>query len=624
MRTQLRTAAALITVALVAAEIPPAVTRTAGQGQAPLALHASNSHYFEWRGRPTILITSGEHYGAVMNLDFDYRKYLDTLAADGLNYTRVFSGAYVEPQGAFNIARNTMAPAAGRFIAPWARSTQAGYAGGGNKFDLKAWNPDYFKRLTDFITYASSKGIIVEVTLFCPMYEEVQWSLSPMNASNNVNDIGAVPRNNVYTLDKTGRLLAVQEALVRKIVTELNGFDNVFYEICNEPYFGGVTMPWQHHIADVIVDAERQLPARHLIAQNIANNSATIADLHPAVSIFNFHYASPPDTVRMNYALNKVIGDDETGFAGTRDATYRGEAWDFVIAGGALFNNLDYSFVAGGEDGTFAYPPTQPGGGSAALRRQLKILRDFIGGFEFVRMTPDDSVIAGGAPAGGSARALVERGRAIAIYVRKTIATSAWSARWTGTLEAPVSGEYAFHTVSNDGVRLWVNDTQLIDDWTDHGEKEDSGRITLRAGETYRVKLEFFYNGGQGVTRLRWTPPGATKESIPTAVLRPEQGSGRGLRAEYFKGNELKEAWMERVDPQVDFSWGTDPPVAIVTSGATSLQIAVPEGNWQAEWLDTKSGTIVKRERVTGGATRPLVSPPYDDDIALRLLRQGS
>ena len=46
-----------------------------------------------------------------MNLDFDFRKYLDTLAADGLNYTRVFSGAYVEPQGAFNIARNTLAPA---------------------------------------------------------------------------------------------------------------------------------------------------------------------------------------------------------------------------------------------------------------------------------------------------------------------------------------------------------------------------------------------------------------------------------------------------------------------------------------------------------------------------------
>ena len=66
----------------------------------------------------------------------------------------------------------------------------------------------------------------------------------------------------------------------------------------------------------------------------------------------------------MNYDLNKVIGDNETGFRGTNDAAYRIEAWDFLLAGGGLFNNLDYSFVAGHEDGTFAYPATQPGGGN--------------------------------------------------------------------------------------------------------------------------------------------------------------------------------------------------------------------------------------------------------------------
>jgi len=478
----------LIALLLVAS---PHISQAPKQGSAPIALHADNPHYFLWRGRPTILVTSGEHYGAVMNLDFDYRRYLDTLAADGLNYTRAFSGAYVEPQGAFNIARNALAPAAGRFLPPWARSTQAGYAGGGNKFDLTEWNPAYFTRLKDFVAYASSKGVVVEVTLFCPMYEEIQWTLSPMNAGNNVNGIGLVQRNDVYTLDKNGGLLKVQEALTRKMVTELNGFDNVFYEICNEPYFGGVTMAWQHHIADVIVDTERQLPARHLIAQNIANKSAKIVEPHPAVSIFNFHYASPPDAVRLNFALNKVIGDDETGFAGTSDATYRGEAWDFVIAGGGLFNNLDYSFVAAQEDGSFTYPSTQPGGGSASLRRQLRILKEFMSGLDFIRMTPDDSVIAGGVPAGGSARALVERGRAMAIYIRKTAAA---------------------------------------------------------------------------------------------------QGTKK-------------------------------PPVTVAPPAATELQVALPEGGWDAEWLDPKSGSIMSRERVTGGATRTLSSPVYDEDIAVRLVR---
>ena len=118
------------------------------------------------------------------------------------------------------------------------------------------------------------------------------------------------------------------------------------------------------------------------------------------MSIFNFHYATPPDTVGLNYALNKVIGDDETGFRGITDAPYRTEAWDFVVAGGGLYNNLDYSFAAGHEDGTFVYPATQPGGGNRAFRRQMKILSDFINGFDFVRMTPDNSVIKGGVPAG--------------------------------------------------------------------------------------------------------------------------------------------------------------------------------------------------------------------------------
>jgi hypothetical protein len=386
---------------------------------APIALHPDNAHYFVWRGRPTILITSAEHYGAVINPDFDYRKYLDTLAADGMNYTRVFSGAYVEPQGAFKIERNTLAPGPGRFLAPWARSSQPGYPNGGNKFDLSRWDDAYFARLKDFVATAASRNIVVELSLFCPMYEEVQWTLSPMNRANNVNGVGGVGRNEVYTLDKEPALLAAQEVLTRKLVTELNAFDNLFFEIANEPYFGGVTMAWQHRIADVIVETEQKLPLKHLIAQNIANKSAKIAEPHPAVSIFNFHYATPPETVAMNYALNKVIGDDETGFRGVSDDVYRMEGWDFIMAGGGLYNNLDYSFAAGYEDGTFEYPASQPGGGSRTLRRQLKLLSGFIAGFDFLQMTPDNTLIADGVPPGGSARALVERGRAIAIYMRK-------------------------------------------------------------------------------------------------------------------------------------------------------------------------------------------------------------
>jgi len=400
-----------------------AATLAAAVGE-PLRLHPDNPHYFLFRGKPTILITSGEHYGAVLNLDFDYVRYLDALASDQLNLTRTFTGAaYVEPAGAFNIARNTLAPARERFIAPWARSDTAGYAGGGHKFDLTRWNEAYFQRFRDFVAQAARREIVVEVNLFCPMYDEAQWVLSPFSTNNNVNGLGAISRTNLYTLDQHGGLLAVQERFVRKIVEELRAFDNVYYEICNEPYFGGVTLAWQHHIADVILEAQKaaQTPAHaggfQLISQNIANQSATIQAPHPAVSIFNFHYAAPPNAVAINYHLDKVIGDNETGFRGTNNTPYRTEAWDFLLAGGGLYNNLDYSFVAGHEDGAFVYPSSQPGGGNPAFRRELRVVRDFLNSFDFVKLRPDASVIRPGLPAGVTARALSQPGKAYALYL---------------------------------------------------------------------------------------------------------------------------------------------------------------------------------------------------------------
>ena len=113
-----RTASALLAFALIASLLPGLAA--AREYPDPIRLHPKNPHYFQWRGRPVALISSAEHYGAVLNLDFDFRKYLDTLAAAGMNYTRIFSGAYVEPDGAFNIARNTLAPRAGAIHLPLA------------------------------------------------------------------------------------------------------------------------------------------------------------------------------------------------------------------------------------------------------------------------------------------------------------------------------------------------------------------------------------------------------------------------------------------------------------------------------------------------------------------------
>jgi hypothetical protein len=361
---------------------------TAMPSETPLALNPANPHYFTFRGKPTVLITSGEHYGSVLNLDMRHEPYLDALKRDGLNLTRTFSGVYCESPADFNIRENTLAPAANRYITPWARSSQPGYPNGGNRFDLTKWDDAYFARLKSFVSEAEKRGIVVELVLFCPFYGDSMWNLSPMNAKDNVNGVGTMPRDEVYTL-KHPEMVAVHDAVVTKIVTELRDAPNLYYEICNEPYFGGVTLEWQKHISETIAKAESGLPHRHLIAQNIANDWAKVENPNPLVSIFNFHYASPPRAVYENYRLGKAIAFDETGFKGSDDFTYRAQAWEFLLAGGAVFDNLDYSFTAAKPEGTMHVSAPTPGGGSPELRRQLSFLKRFMAGLDFVHMAPD-------------------------------------------------------------------------------------------------------------------------------------------------------------------------------------------------------------------------------------------
>jgi hypothetical protein len=431
----------------------------------PIKLHPDNGHYFLWRGKSTILITSAEHYGAVLNRNFDYKKYLPTLKSHGFNLTRTFSGAYCEPDKAFKIKNNTLSPAENALICPWARSTEIGYANGGNKFDLTKWDPEYFKRLKSFIRTAAKNGVVVELVLFCPFYEDAMWNLSPMNIINNVNGIGDMKRTEVYTL-KHPQLLEIQKQMVRKIVRNFKGFDNLYYEICNEPYFGGVTLEWQKVIADTIVETETELGVRHLIAQNIANKSAKIENPNPKVSIFNFHYAKPPVAVSENYGLNKVIGDDETGFSGSEPKPYRIEAWDFIIAGGGIYNNLDYSFTVGAEDGTAQIDA--PGGGGVGFRKQLEILKDFINSFDFIKMRPDRSVVKE-LPDNITEQVLSEAGRDYALYINGSglkeltveIPPGSYKSEWIDTKTANMLSE---NTLTHSGGRLKLPIPEYKDD----------------------------------------------------------------------------------------------------------------------------------------------------------------
>jgi hypothetical protein len=97
-----------------------------------------------------------------------------------------------------------------------------------------------------------------------------------------------------------------------------------------------------------------------------------------------------------------------------------------------------------------------------------------------------------------------------------------FSVRWTGQVEAPVSGNYVFSTQTDDGVRLWINGVLRIDKWSDRASKTNtSAPVALVAGQKYAVVMEYFERTKNATARLRWSYPGQTTQVIPRARLYP-------------------------------------------------------------------------------------------------------
>lgn len=143
-----------------------------------------------------------------------------------------------------------------------------------------------------------------------------------------------------------------------------------------------------------------------------------------------------------------------------------------------------------------------------------------------------------------------------------------FSVRWVSSWTAPSTGTYTFQTVSDDGVRLWVNGTLVIDRWNDHGATTDTtSGISLTAGQALNVRLEYYENSGGASMKLLWRPPGAGAYSTYTAgdwwyvparvrVCDPSTAAGgneTNCKA-YADGNYKPEGLMQQYAKKIRYS----------------------------------------------------------------------
>jgi hypothetical protein len=101
-----------------------------------------------------------------------------------------------------------------------------------------------------------------------------------------------------------------------------------------------------------------------------------------------------------------------------------------------------------------------------------------------------------------------------------TVGTSDFSVRWDGFVKPTKTESVTFSTISDDGIRLWVNGTLVIDNWTNHGPIENlSTPVKLTAGKLATIRLEYYQGWGGAEARLSWTSPSFAKTIIPATAL---------------------------------------------------------------------------------------------------------
>ena len=164
------------------------------------------------------------------------------------------------------------------------------------------------------------------------------------------------------------------------------------------------------------------------------------------------------------------------------------------------------------------------------------------------------------------------------VYVPHDSTASQYSVRWSGKVTPKYSETYTFTTTSDDGARLWVDNKQIVNDWTDHGSTDDNGSITLQAGQSYDIKMEYYNDVGGGVARLAWESPSQPQEIVPSDALADSQGHAGGLTGQYYSGMGLSDLQATRTDATVNAEWGDGQAPIQTKTGAEFTALHWPAG----------------------------------------------
>lgn len=169
-----------------------------------------------------------------------------------------------------------------------------------------------------------------------------------------------------------------------------------------------------------------------------------------------------------------------------------------------------------------------------------------------------------------------------------------FSVRWTGKLKAPESGNYTLGFTADDGARLYVDGKLLVDAWSSNPKKTVTSEITLEAGRSYDLRMEYFQNNREAIAKLVWSYPRLAERMIEEAVNAARQsdasvlvlGISAGLEGEEmpvavegFRGGDRTDISLPKSqEALLKAVVATGKPVAVVLLSGSALAV-----NWANE-----------------------------------------
>ncbi len=172
--------------------------------------------------------------------------------------------------------------------------------------------------------------------------------------------------------------------------------------------------------------------------------------------------------------------------------------------------------------------------------------------------------------------------------------TTDYSIRWTGTFVPPESGTATFGLAADDGMRLYVDDRLVIDDWHEGAERSHTAKVALTKGKPVRLRVEYFQaqqgasirfgvslkGNGSLLREALETARGADAIVLTLGITPALEGEEMNVSAEGFKGGDRTA--IELPKPQRELLAAmrrTGKPVVVVLTGGSALAFAPSAAN---------------------------------------------